>query len=389
MLSNNSGFGISDISIPSFEPNGIKVVLGNGFDLFCGLDTKYIHFFKSEKDKYEEISKWSKSFKDINVYISGQSANWKDFGPQYSVNIDFNLWDIYFTLAIGEKDYNWCDIETEMIKTFTDDGKINWSRVYNISRNRYNNLLNADYLEYILAGYIINKNPDISTTEKFYMFLLEELKKFEKNFGKYVSKEYNKNYDEYLKCASIFFSNLESLDEDVKSIETFNYTNNSAMRTYKPSNFLDDIKHINGDFNNPIFGVDSSRIHVDKPEVIFTKVSRRLINSTFHDCLIGSTFDEPFNNLVIFGHSLCEHDYSYFFPIFDYLEISNIMKTSMIIFAYNIYDDSKKEDIILDNIRKVTKLINQYENYMGKNKENRLMDSLTVQGRIKFFEIVK
>ena len=27
------------------------------------------------------------------------------------------------------------------------------------------------------------------------------------------------------------FSNLESLDEDVKSIETFNYTNNSAMRT--------------------------------------------------------------------------------------------------------------------------------------------------------------
>ena len=91
------------------------------------LYTKYIYFFKSEKDKYKEISKWSKSFKDINVYISGQSANWKDFGPQYSANIYFNLWDIYFTLAIGEKDYNWCNIETEMIKTFTDDGKINWS----------------------------------------------------------------------------------------------------------------------------------------------------------------------------------------------------------------------------------------------------------------------
>lgn len=182
---------------------------------------------------------------------------------------------------------------------------------------------------------------------------------------------------------------MKSFDEDIKSIETFNYTNNSVMRIYKSSNFLDDIKHINGDFNNPIFGVDSSRIHVDKPEVIFTKVSRRLINSTSNDFLIGSTFDEPFNNLVIFGHSLCEHDYSYFFPILDYLEIANIMKTSMIIFAYNIYDDSKKEDIILDNIRKVTKLINQYENYMGKNKENRLMDSLTAQGRIKFFEIIK
>ena len=112
MLINNSVSRICD-SISSSEPNGIKVVLGNGFDLFCGLDTKYIHFFKSEKEKYEEIGKWSESFKDIKVYISGRSDNWKEFGPQYFFNIDFNLWDIYFALAIGDKDYNWCDIETE------------------------------------------------------------------------------------------------------------------------------------------------------------------------------------------------------------------------------------------------------------------------------------
>ena len=388
MLINDLEFRINDY-IPSLESDGIKVVLGNGFDLFCGLETKYINFFKSEKSKYEEISKWSQSFKDINVYIGGRSVNWKNFGPQYSVNIDFNLWDIYFALAIGEKDYNWCDIETEMIKTFTDNGKIKWSRVYNISKNRYNNFLNDDNLEYILAGYIINKNPDISTNEKFYMFILEELKKFEKNFGKYVSEEYNKKYDNYLKNASLFFSTLKSFGEEVKSIETFNYTNNSVMRTYKSSDYLNEIKHINGDFNNPIFGVDSSRIDVDKPEVIFTKVSRRLLNSTLDNCLIGTTFDESFNSLVIFGHSLCEHDYSYFFPIFDYLEISNVMKSSTIIFAYNIYDASKKEDIILDYIRKVTKMINHYENYIGNNKENRLIDSLTAQGRIKFFEIFK
>ena len=375
--------------IPSFEQKGIKLVLGNGFDLFCGLDTKYIHFFRSEKYKYEEINKWSKSFKDISTYIGGKSINWKDFGPMYSINLDFNVWDIYFALAIGEKDYNWCDIENEMLKTFINDGEIKWSRVYAIYKNRYIHLVDANSLEYILAGYIIDKNLDISTNEKFYIFLLEELKKFEKNFGKYVSEEYNKKYDEYLKNANIFFNGLRSFDEEIKTIETFNYTNNSVMRTYKQSDFLNNIKHINGDFNNPIFGVDSSRIQVDKPEVIFTKVSRRLINSTLNGSLIGTTFDESFNNLVIFGHSLCEHDYSYFFPIFDYLEIANIMKTSEIIFAYNIYDDSKKEDIILDNIRKVTKLINQYENYMGKNKENRLMDSLTAQGRVKFIEIFK
>ena len=388
MLSNDSVSRIYD-SIPSFEPNGIKVVLGNGFDLFCGLETRYIHFFKSEKQKYEEIIKWSNSFANLEGYISGKSSNWKDLGPKYLINIDFNVWDIYFALAIGENDYNWCDIETEMLKTFTDDKKFNWSMVYLIIKERFNNLLYANDLEYKIAGYIITVDPDITTKEKFYMFLLEELKKFEKNFGEYVSREYNKKYFEYLKNASIFFRYLDSFDEDVKSIETFNYTNNSIMRTYRSSDFLNDIKHINGDFNNPIFGIDSTRIHIDKPEIIFTKVSRRLINSTMDGYLFGTTFDEPFNNLFIFGHSLCEHDYSYFFPIFDYLEISNIMKTSTIIFAYYIYDEFKKEDIVLDNIRRVTKLINQYENYMGKNKENRLMDSLTVQGRIKLIEIFK
>lgn len=178
---------------------------------------------------------------------------------------------------------------------------------------------------------------------------------------------------------------VESFDEDIKSIETFNYTNNGVMRTTKSIDYLNDIQHINGVYKNPIFGVDSSRIHIDKPEVVFTKVSSRLIYSTFIDGMLGTTF----NNLVIFGHSLSEHNYSYFFPIFDYFEMSNIMKSSSIIFAYNFYNESEKEDIILAKIRKVTKLIYQYENYLGKNKENRLIDSLTAQGRIKIIEIPK
>ncbi len=33
------------------------------------------------------------------------------------------------------------------------------------------------------------------------MFLLDELRIFEKNFGKYVSEEYNEKYHEYLENA--------------------------------------------------------------------------------------------------------------------------------------------------------------------------------------------
>ena len=51
----------------------VKLVLGNGFDLFCGLKTKYIDFFKSEKRKYDEIKKWRNFFigkeGNLDVYI--------------------------------------------------------------------------------------------------------------------------------------------------------------------------------------------------------------------------------------------------------------------------------------------------------------------------------
>ena len=40
----------------------IKLVLGNGFDLFCELKTKYIDFFENEKEKYDEIKNWGCSF---------------------------------------------------------------------------------------------------------------------------------------------------------------------------------------------------------------------------------------------------------------------------------------------------------------------------------------
>lgn len=63
--------------------SSIKLVLGNGFDLFCGLKTKYIDFFKSEKRKYDEIKKWKDSFiskdGDLDVYIKKSSINWENF----------------------------------------------------------------------------------------------------------------------------------------------------------------------------------------------------------------------------------------------------------------------------------------------------------------------
>ncbi len=376
-------------SISSFEQKGIKVVLGNGFDLFCGLRTRYLHFFLSEKSRYSSIRKWCESFKDIEVYISRKTSNWNCFGPQIKCNVKFNIWDLYFTLCVGEKDYDWCDIEDEMLKTFNKgENKLHWRRVFRIVNNdlEYDEATNE---EHIIVGYIIDKNCDVSSLEKFYMFLLEELKLFEKHFGEYVNNEYLLNHNEYLRNASIFYSLLKTFDDDVTSKETFNYTDNSIMNFISSSEFLNDIKHINGDYKNPIFGIDSSKIDADSPEFIFTKVSRRMINSVLNKLPVESSFDKEFNHIVVFGHSLNVHDFNYFFPIFDYLDILNIMKNSTITFVYYVYDKNKKEEIVINNIKMIVRLIDAYEKYAGKNRDNRLIDTLTIDGRIKFIEIDK
>lgn len=121
----------------------IKLVLGNGFDLFCELKTKYIDFFENEKEKYDEIKNWGCSFikkEDILYhYVGGKVYNWKDLWLPLSN--EFNIWDLFFALGIGEEDYKWCDIETSMLNTFINkDLNLSWDNVYLIFMSR-----NPDY----------------------------------------------------------------------------------------------------------------------------------------------------------------------------------------------------------------------------------------------------
>lgn len=95
-----------------------------------------------------------------------------------------------------------------------------------------------------------------------------------------------------------------------------------------------------------------------------------------------------FNNIVIYGHSLHKQDFSFFFPIFDYLKLNNVSKSSKITFAYSIFDNSMKDTIITKHTMGISDLITKYENYIyPKREECRLLDSLSMQGRIISREI--
>ena len=275
-----------------------------------------------------------------------------------------------------------------MLKTFINhEKKINWDTVFSIVCNRnYDDELDHEIL---MAAYIIHKAPLILTWADFYVFLLQELNKFEKNFGEYVRNEYETNYEDKVlpnaKKIIDFFEN-EGLGKIV-STETFNYTDNNIKRESNGISIFDTIHHINGNYNNPIFGIDSSKIKVESPIVFFTKVARRMQGLTQINNDSFLTFGFDFDTLIIFGHSLNEHDYSYFFPIFDYLDMTNITKNTALVFAYYIYDEEKRNIILLDLTSRIIRIIDAYESYAGVKKAHRLIDSLTAQGRIILKEI--
>lgn len=143
------------------------------------------------------------------------------------------------------------------------------------------------------------------------------------------------------------------------------------------------MQHINGSWKNPIFGVDTVFEPKD-PAFIFTKTSRR-IDSDLFDNSIETKPD--FENLVIYGHSLDEADYSYFFPAFDKLKLTDSLASNVVVFAYSIYDSNKEEEIKAELRQAVSNIMYAYAKSKNLSDPKRFLDSLSTQKRIVTYEI--
>lgn len=92
------------------------------------------------------------------------------------------------------------------------------------------------------------------------------------------------------------------------------------------------------------------------------------------------------DNLIVFGSSLSISDYSYFFSVFDKMDIIDSNRGAKIIFAYKIYDENNEEEIKNSLTLSVNMLFQEYSKYKGINEQpNRLLDYLTIQGCIIFY----
>ena len=370
--------------------SNIKIVMGNGFDMFCNLKSSYEDFFKTRKE-YHSL------FINLRLYCyTNYSACLEYFNYPFVDNdiktnelIKANVWDLFFFLnstdlsdkedQIYNQDKKWCDIESSMKASFVKSKintqtKIYWSSIFKELKNQDNHS-HLSLETFTLASFIkVQKILDLENLdeEHFYNYLLSQLKNFENDFGNYIKNQcdtdnYKFNFDLTLRKLTSDRYN------EINSIDTFNYS------FYDNENFIYIMRNINGNYNNPIFGIDSQGIEDSSPIYIFTKTSRRIemqINS------LSPLYDLDFKDVIIFGHSLSSNDYGYFYPL-----LENLKKDSKLIFAYSIYRPDQEEKIKKDLQMNVIKLINSYEKYTTNKNTYRLIDSLTFKNNILFMKI--
>ncbi len=366
------------------------LVIGNGFDLFLEVKSKYSDYFNSkEYQQFKKEVEWWKAEIDTNGY---RVAN-----KTYTNNSKITCWDILFYLhSPGEKNsekIKWCDVEETIHESFLGNSKkaFYWDKIYQLLHEYYygeqtsiiNNISKyKDINKILIMFFIINDWKEHSKNkEKFYKKLLDELNTFEKRFGKYISAITNE--ESYSHKANILIANLAP--KGCRQVDSFNYSKIDYQNIQ--------INHINGDVNNPIFGIDDKKSELKRiPELrFFTKTSRRIYQDSYGKNKTNTNRNNTgISETVVFGHSLNKQDYDYFYYLFTKMKFnaSEIEQMGKISFLFYVYDENRRAEIINNYTESVYQLINQYEEDTNKNSHKVLLNLLRFSGKLIIKEIM-
>ena len=329
-------------------------ILGNGFDLFMGLQTSYYMSFLFEVDmksynenlKNERKSVCNEGVKEHKINLARLASRLKD-----------NLFFQFLICSSNVKDNikMWKDLENK-IKEYVDI--VTDYLEFNKTSEKY-----KEFIE-IIDDYIKKNNKN---NIEYKICLLNYLKKFEHYFGNnFISTRnfcaiHNKN-----KFKNKIYNFFDFENQNVYVI-SFNYTTylKCLFSEFNDTNFF----NIHGTFKEPIFGIGFYGEYSEKYN-LFVKENRydenKTINKKYLDIL-----PNDINKIIIFGHSLSELDYS------DFKNIFNKFKEKLfhieIEFRYFEHNDDKSERLNIEENSK--KLLNEY---LKREHKGKLINNLNI-----------
>nr|WP_245329641.1 AbiH family protein [Enterococcus alcedinis] len=379
------------------------VIVGNGLDLSCGLESTYTHFFdarisKSIEKQLEHFKRYGngRNFNHRSIIFKGDRAfreyeiPFSEYNEIKEGNLTF--WDFLFYYVYGNtSEKEWHNIEQNILNIIT---KLDLTKKYSdLGRSKEvgfaviggdhkkRNIESALKLSSVMAYYVL---PADRYCEKKNMdeFLLSELFLFEKDFADFLKNKLsqNKKYQRRIGTQLKKIVGKDIAESENFSVLSFNYT--------IPNRFKNIITNVHGrlDRDNIIFGIDQNDIKATSSVFKYTKTFRKLVQSKSKDDLIYIDNKNELKNIYFYGHSLSKLDYSYFQSIFDYYEI--YQSEVSLVFCCSVYGERTSSEILSEHANLVGALLEQYGLTMNnQNHGKNLMHKLLLEGRLTIKEI--
>lgn len=346
------------------------VVIGNGFDLHCGLASRYEDFFKP---------RWN-----------GKVAS-----------DELTLWDLILRGKLYEKtddrDKNWYNLEGAMKDWLMEDHtRLEEEIDYAVSGGRAGRTGGPvdDNTRDIIA--FLNETPDRRNQwlhrRDIYSMMFDELLRLEEAFALYIWKQVagNSNYRQKANKMLHLLATKQCEDTDLDvSVLNFNFTHPvlKDSETMHVTNL-----NVHGRIQNElllplgdiIFGIDGQSLEPGtdcyKKVVPFTKTYRLLADSAYRGGLQLDGSGQV-DMIKFYGHSLGEADHSYFQSIFD--DVNLYGGDTRLIFYYSNFNENSRTEMF----DKVVELMDRYSASFDNHAHGRnLMHKLLLENRLSIRE---
>lgn len=355
------------------------IVIGNGADLHCQLNSSFSSFFESVFTKGEHFnnSKIRSNIWYLLIFFRFYRGN--DLGMFECLSNTNPLWmnieEFISEILNGKFDGN----QEPIISVIKDAIEKRAGYI----ENQYK----LDYIEYDtyigqmheVASCVV-RNVGNDRTKDPYEFLLDELKCFEKDFAEYLKKEIQNN-EAYVAAINSFIYDISNKKDCF--VLSFNYT--SYLLDYKALSV-----HGQLDKNNIIIGIDLNKLKNGKAKR-FTKAWRKLNQ-------YAASLDIPktINEIIFYGHSLGEQDYAYFHSLFTYYDIYN--SSVKLTFLYSNHEFIDKSRMKPDNEKNainrdsyIDSVFELLSNYIANTKTETDSKSVTtkiqLENRLRILEL--